>query len=322
MTSENTFDLVRPSVDSVLQKRSIQKPPYIENTYSEYYVVIDSRSRDTQKYPNQNTYSINLLHNITEVVEITLLKADIPFSQYKINDRNNKLRFVWDGTTYNIQIRKGDYYASPPEVFLSTELQNKMNKAIGVSTDNPDINVAYDSLNDKIVFKNEASSPKPSFKIITGSNNDYLENSIGKTLGFKPDTYIMNPSGTTTKEGDDVSYYIIPPYVHQFEKENYILLDLKAGGQKTNVIQSADDSIQDSFALIDNNDSEKSRSEIKYIGKIFPNTINTLNRLEFTFKNYDGTLYDFHNKDHKLEFLIKTHKQGQRNTNEISFSQN
>ena len=311
MTDINYFD-------SVLQKRSIQKPPYVENTYSEHYVVIDSRSRDTQKYPKQNNYSINLLHNITEVVEIMLLKTDIPFSQYKINDRNNSLRFVWDDTTYDILIRRGDYHASPPEVFLATELQAKMNKAIGASTSNPKINVSYDSLEDKIVFKNEASSPKPSFEIITGSNNEYLENSIGKTLGFKPNTYIMNSSGTQTKEGDDVSYYIIPPYVHNFEKENYILLNLKVGGQKADIIKSADDTIQDSFALIDNNDSEKGRSEIKYIGKIFPNTINTLNRLEFEFKNYDGTLYDFNNKDHKLEFLIKTNKQGQRNTNEIS----
>lgn len=315
------MNFTQSEFNSSLRKHSVQPTPdpsSIPSNSEKHYLVVDSRMRNELLYPNPNKYELQLEECLNEVVGIDILKADVPFSRYKIHSGNNKLQFTWGGTKHTITIRTGDYFGSPDEVFLATEIQSKMNTAIGVSVDNPDINVSYDSLEDKIVFKNEASSPKPSFSITAGEvvnqssgKREYLDNSIGKTLGMKPKTYDMIPQGETNE------YYIIPDYRHQFEKDSYILLRLKAGGQRAEVLDSVEEPIKSSFAVIDRNEGDLNKVDVERIGKTFPTRLNSLSKLRIEFVDIEGREYDFQNKEHRIEFLVRTNDKGYR-ANDIS----
>jgi len=66
-------------------KLSVLQEPDITYNYNEYYLAINSSSRDTTLYPNPNNYVIDLPREYKNIKSIELLDATIP-------DKNNVTR--------------------------------------------------------------------------------------------------------------------------------------------------------------------------------------------------------------------------------------
>ena len=80
------------------------------NDFNTSIVVVDSRNRDYNKYPDPNNYVIKLSTDYKRVKEIELLYTSIPRSQYLINDNNNIIYLNFNGNNFIITINKGNYF--------------------------------------------------------------------------------------------------------------------------------------------------------------------------------------------------------------------
>lgn len=72
----------------------IPPPKKINKDISEVLLVIDSRDRDTQKYPNPSSYKIKLNKEFKFVKYLRLVQFKIPNSMYLIENDNNLLHFT------------------------------------------------------------------------------------------------------------------------------------------------------------------------------------------------------------------------------------
>ena len=92
----NDFQKILPD-ENFNYDNHIIKPPSIEReeqkrTFST--LIIDSRDRNYNIYPNANDYTIDLDEVYQDVLSIELVSAKVPFSNYLINSTNNILYFI------------------------------------------------------------------------------------------------------------------------------------------------------------------------------------------------------------------------------------
>lgn len=93
-------------------------------------VIIDSRDRNIDKYPEPNKYTLDLEHDMYNVISVELISAEIPNTEYIINNDNNSLHFEeTNGATLIATIPVGNYTITT----LATAIQTQMN-ATGNST--------------------------------------------------------------------------------------------------------------------------------------------------------------------------------------------
>ena len=112
-------------------KRSIAppihtKPPALER---EYYLVIDSRKRNTSIYPNPNSYKIDLETPLRDIRSITLTNATIPRNSDDPGENQIYLHF----DEFNIFDTTGHY--GNDGVFNSCEGADKCFSNIGLNCD-------------------------------------------------------------------------------------------------------------------------------------------------------------------------------------------
>ncbi len=124
-------------------------------------INVDSRSRDTQLYPNENHYKIDLKRQFTNVKLVQLRSTEFPNSEQLIRDSppsrsNNKI--YWnnqgDNVTFVAAIDAGNYTPAT----LQTEIQTKMNAVRKSDGNFHEFSVVVDSVTNQATFSSLATT--------------------------------------------------------------------------------------------------------------------------------------------------------------------
>lgn len=250
---------------------AIIKPPFEEKSTSNTKytrLVIDSRDRDRNLYPNPNKYVINLETDVLEVTSGEIIIKEIPLPMYLINEYNHLFTITRNGTSTNYLLPQGNY--------TPLTMQDTLGIVLG-----PDFNVTYDSVIDKLS--------------ITGGSGEF-------TLKFaNPDLALIlgfNVSNVSTNVGS-----LVAPYRINFTANPYVVLRI---GQFT-INNSSNPVLHKSTALVSGNDVRAIRTTHP-IKKYFNPPIARLVKLDISFTDYYGFPYDFQNQDHRLEIMLESKK--------------
>lgn len=278
-------DDVQKEIDEYHKKRKIEK---------DYYILVDSRDRNYETHPDSNNYEIELDTTFKDVLEIELLSASIPKSEYNINGSNNTIHFDVGGTEYTAELAVGTYTS------LSTLLTD-LKAAMDSSGSGLTYTLTSSTLTNKITI-----SATGAFDLLFNggtekygaeTRNIYKENSIGYNLGFKR----IDLTGASTYTAQNI---------YNIEGENYVLLNIRdlENLSSTDISKS---SIRNSFTKInlntDLNTTKYHTITNDYETKlIFKTPRNKLADMEISFYNYNGSLYDFNGLEHSLYFKIRT----------------
>ena len=140
---------------------------------SVYTLDIDSSERDPVSFPNPGDYVVELRHPIYDVKKLSIVSARIHASQFLINDRNKTFDFVVHGTpdtVVTVTLSTGNYSGRT----LATELQTKVNDALGGAYISSPITFTYDKDKNEIAVTSLSSAAPAgsefSFKFYDGVN--------------------------------------------------------------------------------------------------------------------------------------------------------
>ena len=293
MTLGQELIIKRPKEYEKLVEDIYNDPKYLKTEY----LVVDSRDRNTDEYPDPQDYIISLERDYKDVISVELISANIPKTQYLINNSNNKLYFD-DGTgTVTATIPIGNYTISE----LTAEIKTQMDAASGSKTytvtsnsKTNKITIAVNSGTYSLIFNGGEENYENS------SRTKYVDSSIGPIIGFSR----SDLSGSATYTGQN-QYDLNGP--------TYVLLWIKEFEQLKGVHNS---SVTDSFAKIvldtDISSYKYFKSQNDYIAKKnFRPLKGRLSRLNIKFYNYDGSEYDFGGLNHTLYFKLITLNQNQ-----------
>ena len=166
------------------------KPPEANNTGGRVptTLLIDSRDRNYQHYPNPQEYKIDLKRKYFDVVAIELKKGMIPQSGLYINEQNNLIHF-------NESIADDYLTATIPVGFytqaeLFTAIETAMND-VGDSTYTVSLTVKK-----QVRIKSDITGGNNYFVLLFGAiNGKFPERSMGPLLGFEPKNYVYMENG-------------------------------------------------------------------------------------------------------------------------------
>ena len=294
----------------------IQPPPKNNDKYSNTrtkYVLIDSRDRDYNIYPNSNSFTIKLDEHIRDVVEIELISAHIPSTTYNINDNNCA---IYNKITPTV----------PTDNLLSTEtklqghwsytdsdisaLLNVIGPEITGVTKSETTESVTNSGDNYLKFGNATNfikytkrTKKITIKFLNNlffvdNDGNYLSKSMGELLGFKRN--IM-----TTAGGDDG---VEAERELNLNLNDYILLHLP-NFERFESRVSTNNIAQRAYAKLHLGGGN---TRNVFFGRIkaFTNaltlnpTLQKLDRFEINFTDYYGNSYDFNNAELSLTFAV------------------
>ena len=261
----------------ILREHALIKPPEVDNKshVKRIRYIVDSRDRNTNMYPDPAKYTINTEQTIRDIVKVELILTDFPFNDYNITQYNNVLH-----TSSGI-------FPIPPGKYTPPELAETI-------TSLTPITVIYDSIKDKFILQGDGIVVKFLDDLQERYDdtliNVYPLNSIGKVLGFVKNNFeLYNVTGIEAQ------------YRVDLRSEDYIVMYMRPA----KVYKSKNNKVMDAFAVIN---KEESNGMIKngdlVSSKGFNPTLPTFDNLSFKFCDREGNLYDFQNKDHRMEFLF------------------
>jgi len=272
---------------------AVIEPPEVKPDFESYKrytrIVVDSKDRNLDLFPNQNAYEVRLDDEIEDVVNAQLLNIDIPLSNYLVNPYYKDFYVsVGTGAFTQVSIDVGDY----TETALATEITNKLNTLFtGTAT----FEVSYVSRLDNFVFKCSAL-----FQL-------KFDTAFARILGFKEgSTYTSSSTGTTP-----MTRSIQSPYRKDFDYNHYIIM----GIEQFDINKSNSNILNKSFALINRRYRDMNISDDPHIRKHFSPPLSRLTRLRITFKDRFGNPYNFNNLDHHFEILLESYKQKRKYQN-------
>lgn len=264
--------------DQILREHALIKPPEIDNKNShikKIRYIVDSRDRNTSIYPNPAKYTINTEQTIRDIVKVELILTDFPFNDYNITQYNNVLH------------TNGGLFTIPPGKYTPEELAETI-------TSLTPITVIYDSIKDKFKLKGDGIMVKFLDDIQERYDdtltNVYPLNSIGKVLGFVKNNFELN-----NIDGVEAQYRV------DLRSEDYIVMYMRPA----KVYKSKNNKVIDAFAVINKEESNGMIKQGDLISsKGFNPTLAAFDNLSFKFCDRQGNLYDFQNKDHRMEFIF------------------
>ena len=268
-------------------------------TTKDYYIVIDSRDRNHDLFPNPNNYQVEFDNVLRSVISIELISAELPVVQYNINANNNILHFNEGGSTLVAEIVIGQYDAIND---LRLAVQNALNAADGSSAD---YTVSISTITRKLTITKGSGTFGLEFVgdsevFVEGqTRTKYIANSIGAVIGFSR----SDLTGSLTYTGNNQ---------YNLTGENYVLLYIKELENLESVSGNA--TIHDTFTKINLDSSSNNIKFYKqldeYISRVtFTPPLASIGQMIIKFYNYNGTLYDFGGREHSLHFKITVFNQ-------------
>jgi len=256
-------------------------------------ISVDSRNKD----PTQSHSSYRIaLDEIRDVLSIELTDAQIPISEYAINETNNIIYFEeTNGVILSGIIIPGNYTATD----LATEIEAQMT-AVGGSI----YTVSVDTLQNKFIFSSNGVGGAGLFNLLFDGGTEsigyerertvYIERSIGEVVGFAPE----DQSGSLMYSGQ---------FTYNLKGEKYILLYVK----EAELIKTRDSNVKNAFAKIV---LDQPLGQTKYYNrnvdnrfkKYFSPAIGRLAQLTIEFRKQNGELYEFNGQNNSLSFEVTT----------------
>jgi hypothetical protein len=280
---------------SFYEKNSVIAPEVVNQDIREsskktksYRYVIDSKSRDKTKYPKPSHYKVPLHSNLTNVVSVELVSADVPFPFYLIRDKRDIICINEGNGNINVKLDHGDYTA----LELSEELQAALN-----NYGNATYKVVYDSRKKLFVISSDLIDKNSGGSLTFCIDGSCTKDSCATILGFDNNKYVADSFGI-----------IISPFMIDLRKESYIAM--KIFGAKA--IQSIESGVHETFAIIPQNYNEtnmrsfaSSSRNIKFFNPIRAD----IHDLELLFVDRNGNEVDFQNQDHVIELNFEIYIQ-------------
>ena len=264
--------------DKSYEKYAVIKPPEIEvGNEKVTRIIIDSRVRNIDLYPEPNDYEIILDDDINDVISAQLMYTDIPFSSYLINKFYNIIYIEINDIINEIILDIGNYDKNS----LLTEIQDKVDTQLGAGT----ITITYNAKLDKYKF---TSSSVFSIKFKNRSNT------LAQLLGF-----------SYKKDYTSVNNVIDTEFRINFNFINYLIMDI----EQFDLLKSSNEDLNKSFAIIPKVLLHRNIVDQFVYTKKFTPPIARLHKLRIKLYDNLGNKYDFQNQDHQFELVIKSFKQ-------------
>lgn len=265
-------------------------------------LVVDSKDRALNEEPNR--YNLKLKKTYRDVVSVELKNADIPNSDYIINDNNNNFYFqdeqdqVGDCDYHTLQLPIGNY---PIDHDTNDSVRSLLEAGLNMIDSANTYEVLVDQNTQMFTFTQTAGSgvfnilfrsPKTAGE---GSGNNLLPNNIREVIGFKPIDQVNDTSYTAH-------------YTYDLRPAKYIVLRIE-GMER---VDSPHDAVQDSFCVLSvdtrlnnfmlSNNCDQLDNEVYQ--KDFNPPLGELDRMNIQFLDQNGNPYNFRGKDHVLVFEI------------------
>jgi hypothetical protein len=279
---------------------------------AERHLIVSSSDRNlvTEEPSNYEIYYDGEIFK--NVHSLSLVGARIPATDYVINTGNNMIHFqetsthVSNNTYLTATLNVGNYDITS----LLAEVKSKMDAISGGSS----YTITNNTLTSKITIVTDDGVSTGVFNIIVNDpldptefikskqRNKYIDNTVGKVLGFKP----------ITKTG---SLTYISDYIYDLIPRRYINLFLTVSTDNTNGrVESANDNITRSFANIPLKQNTSTTTDLcgkeTFIDNIgFTQSFNQavkITKIHVEFKTDDGKYYDFHGINNTLIFDVNT----------------
>lgn len=255
-------------------------------------ILIDSRDRDHEKFPNASRYTVDLPQTFHHVTEAKLVSAELPSSFYVFStaEQNTSLDVEVDGTRKSITIPDGNYGLQTMTNAIKTRLESAFSlegHAFTVSTSASNLRLTI-----------ETDDPNVTFRIHSG---DYVPNTthwgLAYYLGFERDRTYTSVDGVL--EGDrPVSLNPI----------TYLLLDIEEFGtlQESELFGRGGSASHHTFAKVPIQvDSFKYAFYDKAIThNTFRPPIPRLQKLRVSWRHHSGLPVDFQGLEHSLTIQI------------------
>lgn len=290
---------------ALFKEHAIIPPPESKDVFRTKRILIDSRDRNTKLHPNPNQYTIKIDEGLEDVVSVELAISDFPFNEYNITVNNNRLHVSVQSSPnvyQEITIKPGKYDGEQ----LAEALQMRLVEIItssGVSFDVITSTLTFSGMDGcTFNFKNETPRKFDDDNLVY----DYRPRSIGRVLGFLPEAYLASTEPLTA------------PHPVDLRNESYIIMNL----QRAKVYLSQNNVANQCFAILrlENNDKWLSTLNTEPVRKSFKPPIPDMSSLRFKFVDYYGNAYDFQNKEHRFELIVKTLKQGRKYSEMAGFN--
>jgi len=273
-------------------------------------LVIDSNDRkrnlmNPNKDSEPNNYTIKLNRSYKDVVSVELKNANIPNSDYIINEYNNIFYFqdsqdqIDAGTYHCIKMPLGNY---PVDDNVLDSIRSLLEQALNLVEVGNVYQVDADPNNQLFTITQTSGSGifNILFKVKKCSGNESsgeaeLPNHIGTILGFKAFDHV----GETTYTGE---------YVYNLHSSRYIVIRIR-GMER---VDSNHHAVQDSFCILQldqtmnnfmrANNCDDLDNEVYQ--KDFNPPLGELDRFQIEILNDQGNPFNFRGRDHTLTFEI------------------
>lgn len=207
--------------------------------------VIRSNTRN-QTFANPNKFSVQFNQPYKNVIYVKLISADIPKTDFNVNESNNGFVLTDDGTDYPIELPIGDYDSAK----LITELTTSLNalgatNAYTVGIDNGMLSVEGTGgvLPFMLKFSSPAQFADEYVNSNGGTNTEIMYNQSARIImGFNIADY--------TSVGGPIGIITSPNKI-DLSGENNVYICIKTDGySEFNYLDSINQNINDCFYLV------------------------------------------------------------------------
>lgn len=264
-------------------------------------LIIDSRKRNTVNYPDAGHYVFQLNRPYKDVVSLELVSTSLPNSGYTITENNNKLYYALDGAaqahTNTITIPVGNY------AFDGLNQPTTLLAALNAQLDGFSYNVSTQ----RILFDPDGTTTR-FFVGLTGNADDVIGLDGSDDFSTPP----LDPEEEQIPiRGNEFTGTGGTPMPRNFMLQPHRYVTMKIRGfdrceGNTTALDGAFaviplDTTEGSYTLIKEGDTVDSDTYVYYFPEPKP-----LTRLEITFYDPYGNVYNFNGHDHYMIFQIQS----------------
>lgn len=265
-------------------------------------VVIDSRDRDLHLFPNPSRYDVTLDEEIQDVTSVELMCADVPMVAYTVSARNNEMTVTSSGgpsgsNTAIVHIDIGTYTKEE----LASAVQSALNAAPNLSAS---FEVAYNArLDNYDVYSDAAFSL--TFGAHVTNTIKYNARTSARLLGFGPKQYAS--SVVVSNNNTQFPHVVRAPHRCDLDTDRYVVLHIEPAYVNYSSVNNT--VLTKSFAILPRSSHALNLRVDESRMKTFKPPLAKFSKMRVTFYDPQGELYDFQNRDHRLEFRFTVIRQ-------------
>lgn len=274
-------------------------------------VIVDSRDRDHQLFPNPAKYEITMDEELQDVTTLELVGAELPMISYLVGPKNSAVHFahgaaaIAAGTVSVAVLRTGDY--TPHE--LATEVQRGLTSALG------DVNAVRVNYLPRLDNYEIRSKQKLALYFADKSKpGRWAPATAARLLGFGMAAYESAPDAATDPLFAEA---VSSAFRRDFESDRYAILHIDPAYVN---YSSTNTAVNKSFAIIPKKSIDMNLCAEQIRTKQFRPPVPKLAKLRITLLDPTGDLYELHNRDHRFELRFTSIRQKKYTQQQFPYS--